>query len=78
MNVHEKVALYISTVRRWIRRINGNPRQKGETNFSDRPYSGMSAAVNEDKAKQADSLFTAYRIITIATFCIAFSSEPWQ
>lgn len=40
-------------VRRWDSRVESNLSEKGETDFSDRFYSGrLSTAVNKDEAKQ--------------------------
>lgn len=46
--------------------VNGKPREKGETNFSNTPCSGRSAAaVKENKPKQDDALFIADRRIML-------------
>lgn len=46
--------------------VNDNPREKGETNFSNTTCSGRSAAaVKENKPKQDDALFIADRRIML-------------
>lgn len=50
LNIYAEV---VSKVKRWINRVNGNPKAEGETDFSDRHHSGrMAAAVNKDYAEQ--------------------------
>lgn len=57
--------------------INGNWREKGESDSCDKPHSGRSdAAVNEDKDKQNDDFITAVKRIMVAKHWKA-SSEPW-
>lgn len=49
MNAYKKAVLDVSTLRKWISRINGNPRENEETDLS-----GWSAvALKEDKTKQS-------------------------
>lgn len=66
-NVYGNTVLYITTVRRGVSRVNGNPREKWETDLSDRLCSGRpAAAVNKDKDKQA-----------LITNLWNISSRPW-
>lgn len=67
VNVYEKDALDVSTIKRWVIRVNGNTREKGETELNDRPHSGRpAAALNENKAKQDYVLIAADGRIPIA------------
>lgn len=50
----------ISTVRRCITNVNGNPRDKGETDLNDRPF----VVVNEEKAKQSLIIYDRRNTIT--------------
>lgn len=64
VNIYEKSALDVSTLRRLVRLINmanGNPRRK-EADLSDRDR--PASAVNMDMAKQVNALITAYKRIT--------------
>lgn len=59
MNVYGKAAFDVSIVRKQVSRVKSNPRQKGETDFSDRPCSGrLSAAVNADKGRLKEANHT--------------------
>lgn len=60
-----KAAPYTRTVK-WISKVNGNSREKEETDFSDMPGSGRPVVIiNKEKVKPADIL-TADRRITTA------------
>lgn len=68
VNIYRKTALDVSTVRRLFSRMNGNPREKEGTDLSGRLHNGSStAAVNENKANQADVLITVDRSIYCKT-----------
>lgn len=61
----------VSTVSRCVNRDNGRPEEKGGTDLNDQPHRGkLTAAVNEDDAKQSDADITVYRRITIAKICV--------
>lgn len=58
--VYVKAALAVITIRRWVKRVNGYPREKGETELCNRSRSGRSVAVvNEDKTKQTGVFITS-------------------
>lgn len=51
MNVYRKPEIHVSTVKRWVSRVNSNPREKGEPDLSKRLHSVRpAAAMNEDMA----------------------------
>lgn len=77
VNVYRKTALDISTVRRLFSRTNDNPREKEGTDLSDRLHNGsLTAAVNENKANQADVLISVDRSITIAKLSESLMNCP--
>lgn len=62
VNIYEKAALYVNTIKRWVCRVNGNPRVKGITDVSDRSSCDRAAAaVNEDKVKEVDTFIKSDR-----------------
>lgn len=65
-------------VKRWLSRVNGNPKDKEETDLN----STSVTAMNMDKAKMVDVLVTNERRIAIAKHfepwqCIQFSAVSW-
>lgn len=64
------------TVRRRVSIVNVNPEEKEETDRQcDRPQSGRSTdSVNENKAKQVNTLITADRRITSAKLQVSYDS----
>lgn len=73
MNTYGKASLDVRTVKRFVSGVNGNPREKRETDFRDRPNSGRpAAAVNEDKGTQTGAFIRTYRRITIVKACKNF------
>lgn len=56
--------------RRRTSQVNGNPRHKGNTDFSNRPYSGsLAVSLAECKAKKLDLHITNVRGITTVKHC---------
>lgn len=71
MDVYGNIVLDITTVRRGVSRVIGNPREKWETDLSDRLCRGRpAAAVNKDKDKQA--LITDNKRISVSKLCESF------
>lgn len=66
-NVYGRVALDLSTVRRWVSRINVNLSRKGET---ERP----AATLNENKAKQ---VYNERKKITLKSFRCTMNAISW-
>lgn len=58
-------AMSVSTVMRWVNRINVKPRKEGDRPRSDRPAS----TVNEYQTKEADVLIVAKKGIGISKLC---------
>lgn len=53
VNFYGKTTRDVNKERRWAKRVNSNPREKGGTYFNDRPCSGRPVAIEKkDKTKQ--------------------------